>query len=123
MCNFHCHFHNSFDSIVNMDSKKNIFKNLHQVNILNHIFDSQDLKIRVRVQEEVLGQGYGIHWYKFFLFFFNSFLFILIAINQTTLHVFSLKSKNTLKKKSNKSRAYDVDVSMKYVLSVQNSQE
>lgn len=123
MCNFHCHFHNSFDSIVNMDSNKNIFKNLHQVNILNHIFDSQDLKIRVRVQEEVLGQGYGIHWYKFFLFFFNSFLFILIAINQTTLHVFSLKSKNTLKKKSNKSRAYDVDVSIKYVLSVQNSQE
>lgn len=123
MCNFHCHFHNSFDSIVNMDSNKNIFKNLHQVNILNHIFDSQDLKIRVRVQEEVLGQGYGIHWYKFFLFFFNSFLFILIAINQTTLHVFSRKSKNTLKKKSNKSRAYDVDVSMKYVLSVQNSQE
>lgn len=94
------------------------------MNIINHIFDSQDLKIshRIRVQEEVWGQGYGIHWYKLFVFS-NIFLFILIAINQTTLHMFSFKSKNPSKKKPKKSLAYDLDVSMKYVLSVQNSPE
>lgn len=37
--------------------------------------------------------------------------------------MFSLKSKNPSKKKPKKSLAYDLDVSMKYVLSVQNSPE
>lgn len=53
----------------------------------------------------------------------NGFLLIWIAINQTTLHVFSFKSKNLFQKKSKKSRAYDFDVSIKYVFSVQNSKE
>lgn len=53
----------------------------------------------------------------------NGFLLIWIAINQTTLHVFSFRSKNLFQKKSKKSRAYDFDVSIKYVFSVQNSKE
>lgn len=60
---------------------------------------------------------------EFFFMNSNGFLLIWIAINQTTLHVFSFKSKNLFQKKSKKSRAYDFDVSIKYVFSVQNSKE
>lgn len=70
MCNFHCHFHISF---INREHRfqqkyKNVATYRNQVNILIHIFDSQDFKIahRIRVLEEVWEKAYGIHRYGFF---------------------------------------------------------